>query len=718
MRAAGVGIIQIVQQLKLAPTRVKRALLTSQVYQTKSFSATPQCYISKIQNEEKVFSENEMIHVINENGNYMKYPWLWLRDNCQCKTCFNPQMQSRTIDWKYFDTSVHPKSYSRSKDLVNITWSDEHESQYSLKWLQEREFVPATQKKWLTQVYRLTQVPWNAANFSQVLKRFQYSNLIESEEFVVRNKPDTTNLAYLAVPLQMHTDMPYYDYKPGVNMLHCMEQTTEGGENQFVDCLYLSQLLKETQPDIYKTLSTVPVDWSDIGEEKKDAFHTLYRAPVICEDKLGQFARVNYNQWQRDSHFNVPLEDVISWYKANAIFTKALYDQKNMVQLKTRPGEIVTFDNIRLVHGRSGYSDSANNERYIIGSYLDWDIVSDYNVNEMMNAIFIQIVSLASKNTTIRKLPQIYRKNHVSNLPKMLVKCLHNGNIPQPHSHENNNGIKAKVSSIDEVIQVQSADGNVLKYPWIWLRDNCQCSSCFNPKLQSRTIDWRTFDITVNPKSLHINNNILSIQWSDGHCSEFTLKWLHERSFTKDKQEKWLNDVYRLPKIPWSAADFPSVLKKFDYSDVIQSDSYLYEWLKALAEYGVAIVENTPIQEDQLRKLANRVSFIKRTHYGEEFEVRNKPDTTNVAYLSTPLQMHADLPYYEYKPGVNLLHCLVQTTGEGGDNLLTDCLHVSKILKEFHPEVYKILSTTLVEWSDIGEERGMKFFSLYRSPAI
>ncbi|KAK7791561.1 hypothetical protein R5R35_011064 [Gryllus longicercus] len=300
----------------------------------------------------------------------------------------------------------------------------------------------------------------------------------------------------------------------------------------------------------------------------------------------------------------------------------------------------------------------------------------------------------------------------------MLVKCLHNGNISQPHSHKNNNDIKAKVSTIDEVIQVQSADGNVLKYPWIWLRDNCQCSSCFNPKLQSRTIDWRTFDISVNPKSLHINNNILSIEWSDGHCSEFTLKWLHERSFTKDNQEKWLNDVYRLPKIPWSAADFPSVLKKFDYSDVIQSDKCLYEWLKALAEYGVAIVENTPIQEDQLRKLANRVSFIKRTHYGEEFEVRNKPDTTNVAYLSTPLQMHADLPYYEYKPGVNLLHCLVQTTGEGGDNLLTDCLHVSKILKEFHPEVYKILSTTLVEWSDIGEERGMKFFSLYRSPAI
>ena len=38
----------------------------------------------------------------------------------------------------------------------------------------------------------------------------------------------------------------------------------------------------------------------------------------------------------------------------------------------------------------------------------------------------------------------------------------------------------------------------------------------------------------------------------------------------------------------------------------------------------------------------------------ETFEVIAKPGTSNVAYLSGPLQLHTDLPYYEYKPGVSI----------------------------------------------------------------
>lgn len=40
--------------------------------------------------------------------------------------------------------------------------------------------------------------------------------------------------------------------------------------------------------------------------------------------------------------------------------------------------------------------------------------------------------------------------------------------------------------------------------------------------------------------------------------------------------------------------------------------------------------------------------------YRELFSVKAKPGTSNVAYLSGPLQLHTDLPYYEYKPGVGL----------------------------------------------------------------
>lgn len=36
-------------------------------------------------------------------------------------------------------------------------------------------------------------------------------------------------------------------------------------------------------------------------------------------------------------------------------------------------GDILTFDNTRCLHGRTGYTDEDNNTRHLIGAYLDWD---------------------------------------------------------------------------------------------------------------------------------------------------------------------------------------------------------------------------------------------------------------------------------------------------------------------------------------------------------
>jgi len=42
----------------------------------------------------------------------------------------------------------------------------------------------------------------------------------------------------------------------------------------------------------------------------------------------------------------------------------------------------------------------------------------------------------------------------------------------------------------------------------------------------------------------------------------------------------------------------------------------LLDWLENISTYGIALIRNTPPQEDQLRKVVNRVAFIKRTTYG------------------------------------------------------------------------------------------------------
>lgn len=141
-------------------------------------------------------------------------------------------------------------------------------------------------------------------------------------------------------------------------------------------------------------------------------------------------------------------------------------------------------------------------------------------------------------------------------------------------------------------------------------------------------------------------------------------------------------------------------------------------WLSSLARNGFAFINGATNTGTECRRIADLVGFIKKTHYGEEFIVKVKKVTTSASYVSTPLQMHTDLPYYEYKPGVNMLHCVVQSDSPGAFNLISDGFYVAERLKKEHPEFYQILSTTLVNWNDYGFEDGFKFHKIYRAPVI
>lgn len=137
-----------------------------------------------------------------------------------------------------------------------------------------------------------------------------------------------------------------------------------------------------------------------------------------------------------------------------------------------------------------------------------------------------------------------------------------------------------------------------------------------------------------------------------------------------------------------------------------------------LARSGVALIKNAALTTDQCRLLANRVSYLRKTQYGEEYFVRDNPNAKNYAYTSNPLQFHSDLPYYEYKPGVTMLHCISQTKSPGAFNLLVDGFYVAERLRKENPKAFKILSTTLINWCDYGEDNGLEFETIFRNPVI
>ncbi|KAG7310302.1 hypothetical protein JYU34_003057 [Plutella xylostella] len=260
--------------------------------------------------------------------------------------------------------------------------------------------------------------------------------------------------------------------------------------------------------------------------------------------------------------------------------------------------------------------------------------------------------------------------------------------------------------------------GERLKFPAVWLRDNCQCAQCYHPSARSRTIDWATFNLQVRTTRVTTTDHSVHIAWSDGHRSEFKKNWLKIRSFIPEHQKKYTDTVYKPPKVTWHGDEFPNVFTKHDYNELLTSDKALHDFLHQLSVHGVALVENAPDSELALTNFISKVGFPKQTHYGIQFVVKHVPNTSNVAYLSSNLQVHTDLPYYEYCPGVNMLHCLVQTESNGGENVLSDGHYVAHYMKKNYPEQYRLLTEVEVEWKDVGVEFGNEFFKLHRSPII
>lgn len=212
----------------------------------------------------------------------------------------------------------------------------------------------------------------------------------------------------------------------------------------------------------------------------------------------------------------------------------------------------------------------------------------------------------------------------------------------------------------------------------------------------------------------------MKITWNDNntHESEYDFEWLKARNFGDEARDDYLKKFYRPEKKLWCKSDIIE-FEHFDYREIIESDLALYNWLRCMSINGIAIIKNTPQEEKSTRNIADRVGFIRKTHYGEEFEVKAKDDTANVAYLSDNLQMHTDLPYYDYVPGINLLHCLVQSKSSGAQNLLADGFYVAELMRKEYPQEFYHLSTVVVNWSDVGQEKetnNVPFHSIYRAP--
>ncbi|XP_068228654.1 gamma-butyrobetaine dioxygenase-like [Palaemon carinicauda] len=270
----------------------------------------------------------------------------------------------------------------------------------------------------------------------------------------------------------------------------------------------------------------------------------------------------------------------------------------------------------------------------------------------------------------------------------------------------------------EEFLEVKFTDGTQGDYPYCWLRDNCQCSQCYDHTSFTRRLvldDWSDED---KPIDVQVDKSGVMITWESGHISHFKPLWLQERSFSNQLRSKKRYEL-ALEKELWG----PDVkIQNFDYNAILSDDKALLDWLVIMEKMGITVVKNTPQKPQASFEIINKVGFIKQTHYGTHYPIRNKTGANSLAYTDNKLGMHNDLPYYEYVPGIIFLHCITQFTGHGGENDLADGFWVAEYLKKHHPKEYNILTETPVYFWNKGsalvKQETTEFHKLLNIPLI
>ena len=93
-------------------------------------------------------------------------------------------------------------------------------------------------------------------------------------------------------------------------------------------------------------------------------------------DYEGWLTRFSYNNPVRNYHLTVPPEMVQKVYEALIALGKMCRDPANRVEYRMNPGDMITFNNSRVLHGRSAFTITEKGNRLLEGCYFDWDLVN------------------------------------------------------------------------------------------------------------------------------------------------------------------------------------------------------------------------------------------------------------------------------------------------------------------------------------------------------
>ena len=305
--------------------------------------------------------------------------------------------------------------------------------------------------------------------------------------------------------------------------------------------------------------------------------------------------------------------------------------------------------------------------------------------------------------------------------------------IPEANSHEANFSTPVELAI--------SADGSTVTAGGVdlhaeWLRERCQSES---------SVDVNTLQLLRNPheyatprvEAASARGDLLRVRFADGHASAFSLAALAaELGHAERGGREHLLQVneHALPEVRVWEKNLTAP-PAFEYASLAAGDAAaLQQLLGQLLSVGVVLIKGVPRREGECSAMASRLSTLRATEWGTQFNVRARPDVQaaaatpaaaarqvgggtgvkqDIAYTPKAIGMHTDNPYRYPTPDYQLLHaidqCSCKAAGKAAPcaecqvmNYFVDGFYILELLARDDPAAFDALTHTAVRFENNG----------------
>lgn len=229
-------------------------------------------------------------------------------------------------------------------------------------------------RRWLQAVRRygygrLTGVPAKEGMVCEVASLFGYVRETNyGRAFDVRAEVNPNNLAYTNIGLQAHTDNPYRDPAPGLQLLACLRNSVAGGGSIIVDGFKVAQRLQAESPRGFALLSGYCARFDYSGSK---GVRLRSKRPLIELGPDGELVAVRFNNRSAAPFIDIPYDDMDDYYGAYRRMAELIEDPALGFRFQLAAGDLFIVDNLRVLHARDAFTGGG--ERWLQGCYADRD---------------------------------------------------------------------------------------------------------------------------------------------------------------------------------------------------------------------------------------------------------------------------------------------------------------------------------------------------------